>query len=165
MWDGHLGKIETMLYRLDLQDDARPMHAVPYRTGHKMSQFEEEEIYRMLAARVIEQANTEWTSPIAMVWKKDCSLRFSDDYRNINEMTVRDSYQNSTNGRMHRLTRRRQYLYNVGRELRLLEYVDVPGHEGRYNLPVALRSLQVLTDAVRAEQHPSDLPTGHGNHL
>ena len=46
----------------------------------------------MLAAEVIEPAQSEWASPIVIAPKKDGTPRFCIDFGKLNEVTIRDSY-------------------------------------------------------------------------
>ena len=46
----------------------------------------------MLRNKVIEPSKSPWASPIVLIPKKDCTLRFCVDYRKLNEVTVKDSY-------------------------------------------------------------------------
>ena len=50
------------------------------------------EIRKMPDAGVIKPATSEWASPIVLVPKKDCSLRFCISYRHLNAKTVADAY-------------------------------------------------------------------------
>lgn len=71
MWDGHLGTIQTVKHRIDLDPPkAKPIHSAPYRAGPAARQLEREEIDKMLRMGVIEPAQTEWASPIVFVPKK-----------------------------------------------------------------------------------------------
>jgi hypothetical protein len=48
---------------------------------------------KMLRSGVIEPATSEWESPVVLVPKPEGSVRFWIDYRKLNEITVRDTYQ------------------------------------------------------------------------
>ena len=46
----------------------------------------------MQEAGVIEPSNSPWSSPVVMVRKKDKSLRFCVDYRELNKVTWKDTF-------------------------------------------------------------------------
>jgi Reverse transcriptase (RNA-dependent DNA polymerase) len=92
MWDGHLGHVHSTSHRIDLVPGAKPIHAQPYRAGPRAREAESAEGQRMLKARVIEPANSDWASPVVLLPKPDGSMRFCIDYRRLNTLTVRDSY-------------------------------------------------------------------------
>lgn len=51
-----------------------------------------EEIERILEARVIKPAQSEWTSPVVIASKYEGSYRFCNDYRKLTDMKIRDTY-------------------------------------------------------------------------
>jgi hypothetical protein len=93
MWDRRLGKVHTTAHGIQLTPGAKPAYSQPYRAGAKARETESVEIHRMLRAGVIEPAMSEWASPVFLVPKPDGSMRFCIDYRRLNTVTVRDSYQ------------------------------------------------------------------------
>ena len=92
LFDGTLGEINITEHRIQLKDDAAPVHAQPYRAGPSAREFEHTEIKKMLDQKVIEPAQSEWASPVVIAPKKDGSLRFCVDHRKLNDLTVKDSY-------------------------------------------------------------------------
>ena len=46
----------------------------------------------MLDAGVIRPSNSEYASPIHLVGKPDGSIRFTCDYRMLNDITIKDRY-------------------------------------------------------------------------
>lgn len=58
-----------------------------------MREFEKAEIDKMLADNVIEPFQTEWPSPIVFAAREDDTLRICVDYRKLDAVTKRDSYQ------------------------------------------------------------------------
>ena len=65
----------------------------PYRRQNPAVRREEmAQVQQMLASDVIRPSNSSWTSPVAMVKKKDSSLRFCVDFRQLNVATVKDAH-------------------------------------------------------------------------
>ena len=92
MWDGTLGEIKATEHRIELIPGTTPIRQVPYRAGHASRHVIQEQVDEMLQKGVIEPARSEWASPVVIVPKADCGLRFCVDYRELNGVTKRDSY-------------------------------------------------------------------------
>lgn len=52
----------------------------------------DKQLDQILAAGVVEPALSEWAANVVLAKKKDGSLRFCIDYRQLNEHTKKDSY-------------------------------------------------------------------------
>ena len=50
------------------------------------------QVQQMLSSGVIRTSNSPWASPVVMVKKKDGSLRFCVDFRQLNAATVKDAH-------------------------------------------------------------------------
>jgi len=86
-----LGRTSLCQHRIET-GDARPVRQplrrqpLPHRTAVN------EQLDRMLADGTIESASSEWAANVVLARKKDGSLRFCIDYRQLNEKTKKDSY-------------------------------------------------------------------------
>ena len=66
----------------------QPIRRLPF--GKK--EIGNREINKMLTMGVIEPSSSLWSSLVVLVKKKDVSVRFCVDYRQLNDETVKDSY-------------------------------------------------------------------------
>ena len=65
----------------------------PYRRQNPAVRREEMvQVQQMLSSNVIRPSNSPWASPVVMVRKKDGSLRFCVDFRQLNAATVKDAH-------------------------------------------------------------------------
>ena len=65
----------------------------PYRRQNpKVRREEMAQVQQMLSNNVIHPSNSPWASPVVMVRKKDGSLRFCVDFRQLNAATVKDAH-------------------------------------------------------------------------
>ena len=92
MWDGYLGTIRATSHYIELTNRARPQNQPPYRAGPTPREHAKKEVDKMLDAGVIELYMSEWAAPVVFAPKKDGSLRFCIDHRQLNAVKVHDSY-------------------------------------------------------------------------
>ena len=70
-----------------------PLLRQPYRRQNPAVRREEmAQVQQMLASNIIRPSNSPWASPVVMVKKKDGSLRFCVDFRQLNAATVKDAH-------------------------------------------------------------------------
>lgn len=79
------------VHRIDTGEHP-PISVPPYRVPPGKKEIMRKEIDKMLAEGVIEEADSEWTSPVVLVPKKNGTIRFCVDYRNLNKITRADKY-------------------------------------------------------------------------
>ena len=85
------GNLKDYQMRIDTQDHL-PIKKVPYRYSPKQKQIIEKEITHLLECDLVQAANSPWGFPVVLVVKFDGSWRFCVDYRELNSITVKDSY-------------------------------------------------------------------------
>ena len=71
---------------------AQPLSRGRFRIGAPQEAIVEEEVQRLLKAKVIRPSRSPWSSATVLVKKKDGTPRLCIDYRPLNEVTVRDAY-------------------------------------------------------------------------
>ena len=65
----------------------------PYRRQNPAVRREEmAQVQQMLSSNIIHPSNSPWASPVVMVRKRDGSLRFCIDFRQLNAATVKDAH-------------------------------------------------------------------------
>ena len=75
-----------------LQEGARPCHVKPYRFSESQKNEMKEQISTLLQKGWIRPSSSPWRAPVLLVPKKDGTWRFCVDFRNLNAVTVRDSF-------------------------------------------------------------------------
>jgi hypothetical protein len=85
------GTTDVVVHTIDT-GQSKPMKSAPARVSPRDQEVIKEKIDEMLKAGIIEPSRSPWASRIVMVRKKDGTARFCVDYRNLNEVTVKDSY-------------------------------------------------------------------------
>ena len=79
-------------HRIVTEDAARPVHRSPYRVSVKEREVIQEQVLEMLNDDIIQPSSSPWASPVVLVKKKDGTLRFCVDYRQLNAGTKKDVY-------------------------------------------------------------------------
>ena len=88
--DDDLGN--TPLLQHGIETNGPPLRQ-PYRRQNPAVRREEmAQVQQMLSSDVIRPSNSPWASPVVMVRKKDGSLRFCVDFRQLNAATVKDAH-------------------------------------------------------------------------
>ncbi|CAF3358581.1 unnamed protein product [Rotaria socialis] len=72
--------------------DSKPIKLRPYRVSPARQSIIYNQIQQMLQDGIIEPANGPYAAPVTLQPKKDGSLRFCVDFRQLNSATVRDVY-------------------------------------------------------------------------
>ena len=82
----------TPLLQHTIETEGPPLRQ-PYRRQNPTVRREEmAQVQQMLSSGVIRPSNSPWASPVVMVKKKDGSLRFCVDFRQLNAATVKDAH-------------------------------------------------------------------------
>jgi len=86
-----IGRTPYVEYRINTRAHRRIRQALG-RHPFKYLDIIDEQVEQMKAHGIIEQTASPWASNVVLVCKKDNSLRFCIDYKQLNRVTVRDSY-------------------------------------------------------------------------
>lgn len=89
--DGDRGETDLVQMRIDT-GDAEPKSQPPRRMPFGARQEVARQLRKMQESGVIQPSSSPWASPVVLVRKKDGSLRFCIDYRNLNAVTKADTF-------------------------------------------------------------------------
>lgn len=81
-------------YKLDIRlvDNAKPFYFTPRRLSWHERQEVDKMVRNLLNKGIIRPSNSEFSSPIVLVKKKDDTYRLCVNYRALNKITVKDRY-------------------------------------------------------------------------
>ncbi|XP_027083512.2 uncharacterized protein [Coffea arabica] len=79
-------------HSIPLKQGAIPFQVRPYRCPYVQKTEIERLVKEMLQMGIIQPSNSHFASPVLLVKKKDGSWRFCVDYRQLNELTMKDKF-------------------------------------------------------------------------
>ncbi|KAK7906651.1 hypothetical protein WMY93_015263 [Mugilogobius chulae] len=85
------GSAKDIVHRIHLSDTRPfrlPYRRVPPGQYHKLREV----LSEMEELEIIRKSNSEWASPLVLVWKKNGDLRICVDYRWLNARTIKDAH-------------------------------------------------------------------------
>ena len=85
---GEVSDVEHVINTSDNPPVRQPSRQVPFALRSKITEM----VQNMLKTGVIQESVSPWASPVVMVRKKDNSLRFCVDYRQLNALTRKDTF-------------------------------------------------------------------------
>jgi len=80
-----------LTHRIELTSQ-EPVKKKAYRIPYAQQKIVEDEVDKMLKANIIRKAHSPYGSPVVLVKKRDNSVRFCVDYRELNTITVKDNF-------------------------------------------------------------------------
>ena len=84
-------KTNLIEHDVDVGDSA-PIKQHPYRVSPMKKELLDKEVQYMLKNDIIEESQSNWSSPCILVPKHDCGFRFCTDFRKVNDKTKSDSF-------------------------------------------------------------------------
>ena len=93
MFDGNLGKWHDKPYDIKLKPDAEPYHGKPFPVPRIHELTFKHELYRIEYLKIIKKVNrSQWGAPTFLIPKKDSTVRFISDLREVNKRILRQPY-------------------------------------------------------------------------
>ena len=86
-----LGQMDMVKHHINLTDYTPIKDRYQRIPPHQYEEVQKH-LKEMLEIRAIRCSNSPWASPVVLVRKKDCSLRFCIDLRKLNAQTVKYAY-------------------------------------------------------------------------
>ena len=87
----HLGHAIGVEHEINLTTD-KPIKLSPYKRSPQEKQIIRDQIKEMLENGVIEESQSPYSAPVVLVKKKNGKIRFCVDYRQLNQITIKDNH-------------------------------------------------------------------------
>ena len=132
-------------HSIRLEEDAKSSHVKPYRFTETQRNEMKDQVIVLIQKGWIRPSSSPWGAPVLLVPKKDGTWRFCVDFRNLNAVTVRDSFP---------LPRIDDLLHKVG-QARVFSKMDL--QSGFHQVPMEEDSIETtafsLPEAVEGSAH------------
>jgi hypothetical protein len=93
LFDGSLGKWNSTEVNIELMEDATPYHAKAYPIPKCHLKTLKMEVQRLVELRVLKKVNrSEWAAPTFIIPKKDGTVRFISDFRELDKRIKHKPY-------------------------------------------------------------------------
>ena len=79
-------------HQIPLVPNVKPFKIAPYRYPHNQKNEIERQVKDMLSSGIIQLSHSPFASPVLLVKKKDGTWRFCVDYRQLNDLTIKDKF-------------------------------------------------------------------------
>jgi hypothetical protein len=79
-------------FKIELQPDTAPIKKGLYRLSAKETEELKKQLHDLLEKGFIQPSTSTWGAPILFVNKKDVGFRLCVDYRDLNKVTIKNSY-------------------------------------------------------------------------
>ena len=79
-------------HKIQIKDNSRPFKQCLRRTAYTHRLEIQRQIKKLLEDDIIEESRSPWASNVTLVKKKDGSYRMCIDYRQLNDLTIKNSY-------------------------------------------------------------------------
>ena len=86
-----IGETDIVKHDTDTRD-AKPIKQLPRCLPNALRSVVNEQVEEMINSYIIRPSCSPWASPIVLVKKKDGTWRFCVDFRQLNDITIKDAY-------------------------------------------------------------------------
>lgn len=84
--------MKIVKHKIKIEKGMKPIKQRRYKETEEKSKVIREEVDKLLKQGKIRKSNSPWSSPVTLVKKKTGKYRFCIDYKQLNKVTISDSY-------------------------------------------------------------------------